>query len=208
MRFLAARRHRLPPALRGPDACSVIIVQPADAHLLHLLRSVGERTGQPFAYCAPFRAPGEPVVETPTDALWTLLELELDACALGDVFVERRDPPVTLLELVPDVSDWECTISAGCRGRPVDESLAGKSIAVEVSTPWGPVSRAINPLHLALMGAIDGRIDGRQLLERVNRSKRTRISAAWLRSALAELRRLGIITLAVAAESSGRGQGR
>lgn len=208
IRFLPACQHRLPPALRGTEACSVVIAQPDDAHLLQLLRSVGERTGQPFVYCAPFRAPGEPVVETPTDGLWTLLQLQLDACALGEVLVERRDPWGTLLELVPVVSDWECTISAGCRGQPVDGSLAGKNVSVEVSTPWGPATRTVNPLHLALVRAIDGRIDGRQLLERFNADKRARISADWLLHAVAELRRLGIITLAVAAESSGRGQAR
>ncbi|MGD8331622.1 MAG: hypothetical protein PVJ49_19475 [Acidobacteriota bacterium] len=208
MRFLRACQHRLPPALRGPDVCSVVIAQPDDAHLLQLLRSVGERTGQPFAYCAPFRAAGEPVVETPTDALWTLLQLQLDACMLDGVLVERRDPAATLLELVPAVNDWECTISGDCRGRQVDESLAGKTVAVEVSTPWGSAIRVLNPLQLVLVGAIDGRTNGRQLLERVNGSNRTRISAAWLQSALAELRRLGIITLEVAAESPGRGWGR
>jgi len=208
MRFLAAQQDRLPPALRGSDARSVLVAQPADAHLVRLLRSVGERVGQPFAYCAPFRAPGEPVVETPADALWTVLQLELGACALGDIVVERRDPSMTLLQLVPAVNDGECTISGDCRAGSLDESLAGKRIMVAVSTAWGPAIRAINPLQLAVVRAIDGTTDGRQLLQRVNAGKRAQISAGWLRQALAELRRLGIITLQAAAGSSGRGPGR
>lgn len=204
MRFSPARRQVLPAALQGPDTCSVRVVPPEEARLHALLESVGERTGRPFVYGASFRALGEPVVETPTDALWSVLHLDLVACALGDSLVERRDPSASMLDMVPTVSDRACVVSGDCRQDTVDDTVTRKLVSVEVTTPWGPTTRTIDALQLALLRDVDGETDGWALLERVNGRRRTQLTQDWLLHALAELRRLGIITLD-AADGAGEG---
>lgn len=169
--------------------------QPADTRLHRLLEELGRRTGRPFAYCAPFRAIGEPAVETPDDAIWTALQLGLEVCAIDDTIIEPVAPSGSLLDLVPTINAVECVISATCRQGAVDETMATKGITADVTTPWGTATRTMNPLQLALLIEMDGRSSGWQLLERINRNGRKRMAASWLLRALAELRRLGIIAL-------------
>jgi hypothetical protein len=65
-----------------------------------------------------------------------------------------------------------------------------------VTTPWGATSRVLHPLQLALLSAIDGGSTGWQLLEQLGARRRSRIDAHRLRDGLAELRRLGLVSLA------------
>jgi hypothetical protein len=169
---------------------------PQRTRLRRLLARLIEGPMEPTVYGAPFRAAREPIAETPADALWTFLHLELDACVLDDYLVERRGALRSLLDLVPTLNDVECAISGGCRPEAIDGGWATRRVAAEVTTPWGATSRVLHPLQLALLSAIDGGSTGWQLLEQLGARRRSRIDAHRLRDGLAELRRLGLVSLA------------
>jgi carbamoyltransferase len=49
-----------------------------------LVRAFGERTGVPVLLNTSFNVAGEPIVETPTDAIRCFLGTDIDALLLGD----------------------------------------------------------------------------------------------------------------------------
>jgi carbamoyltransferase len=66
-------------------------VSRADNALLHeLLTEFDRLTSVPVLLNTSFNGPGEPIVETPVDALRTFLRRGLDVVALGRTIVVRR----------------------------------------------------------------------------------------------------------------------
>jgi carbamoyltransferase len=57
-----------------------------------LLQAFGRETGHPVLLNTSFNRGGEPIVETPEDALEAFIDLPLDALVLGDYLVEKHTP--------------------------------------------------------------------------------------------------------------------
>ena len=63
-----------------------------------LIAAFRERTGLPLILNTSFNVAGQPIVETPEEAIWTLLNSDMDALALGSCLVAKR--------ALPDASEW------------------------------------------------------------------------------------------------------
>ena len=50
-----------------------------------------------------FNLKDEPIVETPEEAVWTLVGIGLDVCILEDFIVERTKDLTAVLDLVPEL---------------------------------------------------------------------------------------------------------
>ena len=62
-----------------------------DNPIFHALISAFEReTGVPIVVNTSFNVRGEPIVETPTNALYCFLSTDMDALVIGDRVVEKR----------------------------------------------------------------------------------------------------------------------
>jgi carbamoyltransferase len=155
------------------------------------------RTGIPVLLNTSFNVAGEPIVETPADALWTLLEVDLDFCVLGDTLVTKQDGYESLLQLTPAIDELYYQIRRRSRAGSLPPGRIGAGlIDFEVETPWGSVMRTLNGLQFAVLAEIDGVRSGWEILERLNARRGSNVSDAWLLETLALLRRLGILTLA------------
>lgn len=92
----ARREHRraLAGVLAADGAARVVTVaRDVDERLWSLLRAFGERTGTPVLLCGPLRGPAEPIAESCSDAVATLLTTDLDALVVGDFWITRRKDP-------------------------------------------------------------------------------------------------------------------
>jgi Carbamoyltransferase C-terminus len=116
--------------------------------------------------------PGEPIAETPADALWCLLGLGLDFLMLEDRIVEPA-PGFDLLDLVPVI---DC-----------DSYTVGHGLTVTLRTPWGPCERPVPPRLARIVAAIDNAATGHEI-ER-------RLGDRSLRSELLLLVRRGVVSL-------------
>ncbi len=119
-----------------------------------LLSAFHRRTGVPLLINTSFNVMGEPLVETPVDALRCLLTTGIDCCFLENVLVSKDAARTSILELVPVLD------------RNVRLNVAGRG-SVAVNTPHGPWVYKNLPIELlALIESIDGASSGRELYQR------------------------------------------
>ena len=83
---------RLPAITHVDGSARIQTVTSAIGEFYHLLKAFHQLTGVPVVMNTSFNGPGEPIVESPTDALNFLLSSELDALYLGGCRVTRSGP--------------------------------------------------------------------------------------------------------------------
>lgn len=117
-------RARDVPAVVHVDGTGRIqtLTEELNGPLYRLVRAFHARTGVPILLNTSFNVQGEPIVETPEDALYCLLHTELDACVLEERLVTKAEGYRALLDLVPTA-----------QARP-DEVIA--ALADGVHTGW------------------------------------------------------------------------
>ncbi|GIJ21067.1 carbamoyltransferase C-terminal domain-containing protein [Micromonospora lutea] len=85
------RRSGAPAITHVDGTARIQTVDRADNPAYHrLIEAVHERTGIPLVLNTSLNTKGEPIVETPTDALRTLLSSEMDCLALPGMIVRKR----------------------------------------------------------------------------------------------------------------------
>ncbi|MEM7430666.1 MAG: carbamoyltransferase C-terminal domain-containing protein [Pseudomonadota bacterium] len=146
----------------------------ANPRLYAVLQGFFARTGVPIIVNTSFNVMGEPIVETPEDALWCLLHTDLDYVCLGETLVRRSSAFTAFLDL-----------------RPKATSLGNRQ---EVSTEWGRYSPAIPDVVRPILQLADGSRTGRAILQ-VIRSQ-TGFDEAFFQGVLRHLRRAGLLTFA------------
>jgi carbamoyltransferase len=83
--------HAALPAILHVDGSARVQTVPEDGSRYHALLAAFERlTGVPALLNTSFNLAGEPIVETPEDAIDTFLRSRLDALVLGSWIVERK----------------------------------------------------------------------------------------------------------------------
>ncbi len=86
-------RARLPAVTHVDGSARLQTVSPAAHPRYHaLLRALEERTGVPVVLNTSFNVMGQPIVESPSDALHGFLSTDIDALAIGDYFLDKSDP--------------------------------------------------------------------------------------------------------------------
>jgi carbamoyltransferase len=196
--FRPEARARVPGAVHHDGTGRVQSVgRDGDPMYRELLVRFFARTGVPILINTSFNVMGEPIVDTPEDALWGLLYTELDFCVLGQTIVRRAPSFRSVLDLVPRVVAEELRISIRQGDGPLTLELDATSAAVSlvVRRPWGTSSLA---LPLSAVGAVeqmDGTRTGRQILEALGADAAQEWSARSFSRLLCILRRGGAIQL-------------
>jgi carbamoyltransferase len=127
-----------------------------------LIESFGQRTGIPILLNTSLNVRGEPVVETPEDALWCFLGTGLDFCVLNDTIVTKSPAFNSVLDLVPRIVALEYTLRLPVRDHALSNQLVGENaVSLKVSTPQG-VHECTIPLKMVpVLSRIDGITSGR-----------------------------------------------
>jgi carbamoyltransferase len=155
-----------------------------------LVRAFGDRTGVPVVLNTSLNVMGEPIVETPEDALWCLLLTQLDACVFEGAIVTKKPGYESLGDLYPYF-----LIGPGDIRRPP----TGDGLLFAVTTPWGPYvfglrdEQTIAVLELLLGGLMDGDTRAGTIFERL-RSQRADFTDTFLTRLFAQLRRWRVLS--------------
>lgn len=149
-----------------------------------LIERFDAKTGVPIVLNTSFNLMGEPIVETPEDALWCLLLTGLDCCVVGDVLVEKDPRFPAALDLIPrTIAKTTMDVRDGTVG-----------LVAEVSTPWGASRVSIAPGAQLMVELIDGRRTWRSILGALCAAGAT-VSESDVMRTMAALRRMRVITL-------------
>jgi len=108
LRILAFKeeKRREVPAVVHVDGTGRLqtVTRENNGRLHELVSEFHRRTGVPIVLNTSFNVAGEPIVETPDDALWCLLYTQLDACVVGDRIVTKEPGYESILDLYPRTS--------------------------------------------------------------------------------------------------------
>jgi carbamoyltransferase len=164
--FKPERRGEVPAVVHCDGTGRVqTVTRQNNGRFYDLIRGFFARTGVPILLNTSYNIMGEPIIETPADALWDLLFTGLDFCVLENHLVERMPGYQSPLDLIPVLRATQCTITMPLVAGRLDLSVpTGGSIPFLVETPWGPNEQQISPDILPLFERIDGIATGRALL--------------------------------------------
>ena len=135
----AGRRQLVPSVVHVDGSARVQTIDCKQASQLRaILEAFHELTGVPILINTSFNATGEPIVETPEDALWCASSLGLDALAFDHTLVRFNDtqPAKVRVTHAPHRIRREL-------GDPTVSALE-----VEVETPWGPTNYTLRGAEL------------------------------------------------------------
>ena len=191
MRFKEDKRDLVPAVVHVDGTGRVQTVsREVNGAYYDLVKAFGERTGVPILLNTSLNVMGEPIVETPEDALWCLLLTQLDACVFDGAVVTKKPGYRSLADLYPYF-----LVEPNAIHRPA----SGGALLFEVTTPWGPHpvglrnETTVAVLDVLLDGAADGNTGADEAFARI-RSKLGSLPDTVLIPLFAQLRRWRIIS--------------
>ncbi len=138
-----AHRHRVPCVTHIDGTARPQLVDASTPELCALIGSFAKKTGVPMLVNTSFNTSCEPIVETPTDALWTLFAAGLTFCVLGDLLIEpTRAGRQALLRLVPHLCP-NMEISSATDPFGTNGSVAHVGSHFGFRTPLTAIERAL-----------------------------------------------------------------
>lgn len=157
--------------------------------LYALVEAFERRTGVPILLNTSFNVMGEPIIETPEDALYSLLYTAIDFCVFEDAIVRRSPTFGHLLDLRP-------TLTVKTYRVETTFAPSGPTTAhlVEAVTPWGLRRNGLHPAAAAAIQRMDGRATGRDILKII--APKTGLDEKTMSALLHGLRRRYVISLA------------
>ena len=190
-------KRDLVPAVVHVDGTGRVqtVTREANGPYYELIRAFGDRTGVPVLLNTSLNVMGEPIVETPVDALWCLLLTQLDACVFDGTIATKKPGYASLGDLYPYF-----LIGPGDIRRPP----SGDGLLFAVTTPWGPYvfglrdEPTIAALEPLLGGLMDGNTRADAIFEQL-RKHRADFTETFLTRLFAQLRRWRVISFRDAA---------
>lgn len=185
--------HLVPAVVHVDGTGRVQTLTPSDnGSFYDLVARFHAMTGVPILLNTSFNVRGEPIVESPLDALWCLLGTGLDFCAIGEWIVTKRSGFGGILNYTPAVVALEYSLHMDIVDGALQRSVQREDgVRVRAQSRWGLVDQWLPLRLLPLLARIDGRKNGRALLHSFGGSySRTRFVQDLLL-----LRRMHIIEL-------------
>jgi carbamoyltransferase len=212
----------LVPAVVHTDGTGRVQTVKRDANpLFHeLLECFKDRTGVPLLLNTSFNIAGDPIVETPHDALWTLLSSALDAVAIGEFIVTKAPGVRTLMDLHGTLIAEGASVHPQVNRPPVNpyqrlpcafvedalewmrdeiDSLGIPYVAFRVSAHSGWVVHVYPASVTSVTELMDGTRTGWQILQQLNSPQAESMTARKLESLLRAWAMAGIATFETAA---------
>ena len=215
MRFRPDKAKEVPAVVHDDGTGRVHTIAKRASPKLHtLLTRWKEMTGVPILLNTSFNVAGEPIVETPRDALLCLCTTGIDWCNLGGQLVTKGETAddciIRFNALWYGLFDAEGKPAVGPT-IPADQDLTETRVSMHISitaeltvstshvrlavrTPWGVVVHALTANYIRILKCIDNLSPLSMVLSRLcDESDSRNSSVARYRSQLAVLRRIGAI---------------
>ena len=160
-----------------------------------LLRRFYDVTGVPLLLNTSFNGPEEPIVETPEDALWCMLQNDLDFVVLEDRIMVREHGLHSILDLFPTIVADSYSVEIPLEeGRFSSEVPGTVTLMFNMKTRWGLHKVPVYSYLSSLLRLIDGQANGWTLKDRLSDSLEIDIDRVTFKQALGALKRASVIT--------------
>ncbi len=181
-------QHLIPAVVHVDGTARIQTVTKEDGTFYDLLCAFRDLTGVPVLINTSFNIMGEPIVETPADALQCLLETDLDFCAFENGVVTKSAAYGNMLDLVPRLGDAKYSAPIGAIGSADPRTVEVTSVIEGV-----PVTTPIPMAYLRIARLCSGTESASSIYERITQSPTSSLSAEQFVDALSYLRRLRVI---------------
>lgn len=206
LKFRPEVRARVPAVVHvdGTGRLQTLTAE-ANGRFYDLVRAFHRRTGVPMLLNTSFNVMGEPIVETPEDALWCLLTTGLDACVLHDTLVTKAPDAGFVRGLVPRLVAKRVRVEVPQPegGFSLDVLQKGAALFFDVETRWGEKTFDFSAANALGLRYIDGRRTVGAILTKM-RAHAPVFEREYL-VFLNGLRRRGAVVLEPAPDASGFG---
>jgi carbamoyltransferase len=196
MSFRHGKTESVPAVVHADGTGRLQTVDARNGRLYDLLRRFHQRTGIPILLNTSFNVADEPIVESPTDALWCLLETPLDFCVLEDRLVTKSESWRSILDLIPRmVAQWP-TERRSSRSGSLNPFGHGRSSEEKfcVATEFGVTTQYVAKSALKVLSHIDGIRDGWSVCRNYFGRAPESDDIIWMHRTLATLRRAHVIS--------------
>jgi carbamoyltransferase len=229
MRFRPEQAARVPAVVHVDGTGRVQTVSAtATPSLYQLLTAWKQISGVPILLNTSFNIAGEPIVETPDDALWCMLYTDIDCCILEKQLVTKTITADGLLDciLLPrwrsySLYDANNCVNSGIRipelaAEPeriesahlartpqLEKRFRVDHLRIVVGKSWGEVVHGISPAFIRILDLVNCRRTAREIFEALGGSYTVKQPSAYSLSLfkrhLGVLRRADAIALAATA---------
>lgn len=195
--FLPGRGDEVPSVAHVDGSGRVQTVDgTSDDPWAHLVDAFHRATGVPIILNTSFNGRGEPIVETPEDALWCMLENGLDFVALGDLMVVTNGAVESLLDLYPTFAAESYSlriplVDGVFSAEPSEDDV----LVFQVSGPWGEREHRLPARLYPMLSLIDGTRNGWSLLRALGEASGRELEPKTLVRPLGALRRASVLQL-------------
>ena len=180
MPFIERKRREVPAVVHVDGTGRVQTLSPENGGLYRLVKAFHARTGVPMLLNTSFNVAGEPIVESPEDALWALVYTHLDACVIEGRIMTKRAGLTSILDLYPFISSHGISVRFASSSASDGLETSGR-VTFESSTRYGPVSTTLSADVVPMLSLIDGQRSGWAILEELRSSDVTEVQLVrWL----------------------------
>ena len=169
-KFKPHARDRVPAVVHVDGTGRVhTVTREGNERLYELLQRFYRRTGVPILLNTSFNISGEPIVETPEDALWCLLYTNLDFLVLEHQIVTKEQGFNSILDLYPYITATDCSLEIPIsEGRLADVRSPNRRATLTVNLPWGHTKQSLPDYMISVLRFIDGKSDGWTVLKHLS----------------------------------------
>ncbi len=168
LKFHEQVKETVPAVVHRDGTARLQTVTEVNGDYYRLIKRFFQKTGVPILLNTSFNVMGEPIVETPEDALWCLTVTDLDFCVLGNRLVTRKPGFQSILDLRPFIKAPKSTIVNSIHGACQWGISSSSKLFLKIHTPWGNVRKKISPIFASLLSCIDGQRTGWEVMEAYN----------------------------------------
>ena len=197
MHFHERRKSEVPAVVHvdGTGRVQTLVNDRNHQRLFLLLQEFRNHTGIPLLLNTSLNTAGDPIAESPEDALWYLLSTGLDGCVLEDTLVVKNSDFASVLDLNPklhllQMSEYQSPKpphlppgalqpdSFWCVSGPVEttervRAIAGTDIenmvCAVVKGPYGDVVHTMDVKWASVLMLIDGIHNGWEIVEQLRK---------------------------------------
>ena len=141
--FLGSKATLVPAVAHVDNTARVqTITRDVQPLLFDVLSAFFAETGVPLLLNTSYNVAGEPIVETPEDALFCLMSTGIDCCIFDDRIVRKQEGFKSLLDLRPRISAKaimaDLPVVAGCVMASADDAAVAPSPWQDALIPFEP----------------------------------------------------------------------
>lgn len=160
----------------------------ANPRVHDLISHFEKETGIPIILNTSFNVMGEPIIETPQDALFSILYTDIDFCVFPNLIVRRENKNQSLLALRPKIRATKIILE-----QALNTTNNAPVYFAEIDSPWGKKTQPIPAIAASVIRRIDGKATGMEIFNMLRRE--TGLDEKTMSSLLHLMRRRYIISL-------------